>query len=232
MTTAAADTRPAVPSTPSRTGTHRNLLWRSMQLIFQVIFALWVRYRARGHEHLPRQGGALFLANHQSFLDPLLIGVSLQRPISYLARDSLFRIPVIGWILKRTYVKPINRENAGTASLRATLQALDEGYFCGVFPEGTRSRDGKVGEIKPGFIALLRRTRSPIHPVGVAGAHHTLGRGSCWFKPRRVRVVFGPALDPEQVRRLCEKGREAELVAYVRGEIIACQAAAEAWRQQ
>ncbi|MDB5335676.1 MAG: phospholipid/glycerol acyltransferase, partial [Planctomycetaceae bacterium] len=78
----------------------------------RVFFALWLRYRARGLEHIPATGGGLVLANHLSFLDPLMIGLPLNRPISYLARDSLFRVPAIGWLLRRTYVKPISRENA------------------------------------------------------------------------------------------------------------------------
>ena len=101
----------------------RNAHWRTIQFVLQIVVCVWLRYRARGMEHLPKQGGALLLINHQSYLDPLLVGLPLQRPVSYLARDSLFRVPVIGWILRNTYVMPINREAASTAAIAYKVDA-------------------------------------------------------------------------------------------------------------
>ena len=196
----------------------------------RIFFALWLRYRARGLEHIPAAGGGLVLANHQSYLDPLLVGLPLSRPISFLARDNLFRIPVIGLILKNTYVKPINRENASTASIRETVQRAEQGFLCGIFPEGTRSESNEMGEFKPGFIALARRLELPIYPVGIAGTHLALGRGSCLLKPYRVRVVFGPPILPAEIAELKVRGREQELVNFVRQRVLACQQEAEAWR--
>ena len=84
--------RQALPS-PTR----RNWVWFSIQMILRFFYIVWLRYRARGHEKLPPSTGALLLLNHQSFLDPLLVGLPLQRPVSYVARDSLFPVPVVGW---------------------------------------------------------------------------------------------------------------------------------------
>jgi 1-acyl-sn-glycerol-3-phosphate acyltransferase len=195
----------------------------------RIFFAVWLRYRARGLEHIPPEGGGLILSNHQSFLDPLLIGLPLSRPVSYLARDSLFRVPVIGWMLRHTYVMPINRDAVGTAGLKETLRRMEMGYLIGVFPEGTRSADGEVHEFKPGFIALVRRLKLPIYPVGVAGADHALGRGSWFLKPYTVRIVFGEPIPPEQIAELTGKGREQELVEAVRQRVIACQQEARSW---
>lgn len=199
-------------------------------MLARVFFAIWLRYRARGIEQIPASGGGLLLANHLSFLDPLMIGLPLSRPISYLARDSLFRVPVIGWILRNTYVKPINRENASTASIRETIQRAEFGFLCGVFPEGTRSETGEMGEFKPGFIALARRLELPIYPVGIAGTHLALGRHSCLLKPYRVRVVFGAPILPAEIAELKARGREQELVEFVRNRVAACQREAETWR--
>ena len=88
------------------------LLWLVLQWILQVIFGIWLRYRARHEERLPAQGGGVLVSNHQSFLDPLLIGLPLSRPISFMARDSLFRIPLLGPFLRYTYVIPISRRSA------------------------------------------------------------------------------------------------------------------------
>lgn len=208
----------------------RNWVWFSFQMLMQVVFTTWLRYRARGTEQVPETGGALLVVNHQSFLDPLLVGLPLQRPVSYLARDSLFRVPMLGWILRHTYVQAINREAASTAVLRETVRRMEAGYLCGIFPEGTRSMDGSVGAFKPGFVALVRRAAVPVIPVGVAGAHAAMARGRWFLRPRRVCVVFGEPLSPEALLPFREKGREQELVDLVRQRVIECQAEAEAWR--
>ena len=210
--------------------TTRNTVWRSIQFVLQLLFGGWLRYRARGVDRLPIAGGGLILSNHQSFLDPLLIGLPLKRPISFLARDTLFRVPVVGWVLRNTYVMQLNREGGATAGIRETLRRMEAGCLVGVFPEGTRSEDGRLGEFKPGFAALLRRSDQPVYPVGIAGAHRALGRRRAWLSPSRVCVVFGEPLDPARLSELCGRGREADLVAFVRDAVEACLAEAEAWR--
>ncbi|MDB5386034.1 MAG: phospholipid/glycerol acyltransferase [Planctomycetaceae bacterium] len=221
---------PAAKSPVLESPTRRNWTWFTFQITLQVVFTFWLRFRARGIEKIPAHGGGLILSNHQSFLDPLLIGMPLTRPVSFLARDSLFRVPIIGWILRNTYVKPISREKASTASIRETVQRMEHGFLCGLFPEGTRSATGQVGEFKPGFVALLRRTSLPVYPVGVAGANLALGRKSFLLKPFRVCVVFGNPIQPEEIAPLKERGREEELVAFVRDRVLACQMEADAWR--
>lgn len=211
-------------------GVSRNRIWRTIQVLLQVVFTFWLRYRARGIENLPKTGGALLLANHQSFLDPLLIGLPLRRPVSFLARQTLFRIPFIGWVLRNTYVVPFDRDGGGTAGLREILRRVELGFLVGVFPEGTRSADGTVGPFKPGFITLVRRSQQPIYPVGIAGAHRAMGRGrGLWLRPARVCVVFGEPLLPDEIARLAGRGHEEELLTLVRDRIVACQAEAEAW---
>ena len=195
--------------------TTRNVLWRVIQFFMQVLFAVWFRFRASGFENLP-EGGALLLVNHQSFLDPLLVGVALRRPVSYLARDGLFRVPVIGWILKNTYVMPIRREAAGMSSIRESIRRLDHGFYVGVFPEGTRTQDGKLGHLKPGFQLICRRANVPIIPVGISGAFEAMPKGSWWIRPHCIRVVYGEPISREQVTELCVKPREEEFLQLIR----------------
>jgi 1-acyl-sn-glycerol-3-phosphate acyltransferase len=198
------------------------------QGLFWVFSAVWLRLRVAGLEHVPREGGGLLLSNHQSFLDPLVIAVRLARPVSYIARTTLFGVPVVGWFLRRMFVIPINREFGSTAVVREALTRMHEGCLVGIFPEGTRSMGGRVGEFKPGFAALVRRTDLPIYPVGVAGADRAFGRGSWFIKPYRVSVVFGRPLLPAEFSGFCERGREHELVAQIRDRIVVCQREAEA----
>jgi len=209
----------------------RNTYWWSIQLVLQAFFCFWLRYRARGIEHLPTTGGALLLVNHQSYVDPLLVGLPLTRPVSYLARDNLFRVPVLGHILRKTYVMPINREAASTTSIREAIRRIDAGFYVGIFPEGTRTLDGTVGEMKPGFLALLRRTTVPVIPVGIAGAFECYPKGTPFPWPGKVRVVFGAAIDRERLASF-GKGNEDALVDFVRQRIVECATAAQTWRDE
>jgi 1-acyl-sn-glycerol-3-phosphate acyltransferase len=208
----------------------RNLVWRTIQFILQNVFCFWLGYRSRGYHYLDEAGGGLVLANHQSFLDPLLIGLPLQRPISYLARDTLFRVPVIGWILRNTYVMPINRESAAIAILRESLRRMEHGYLVGMFPEGTRTETGDVGEFKPGFVALVRRAKCPVYPVGIAGGFQAMGRKSLFLKPVRVRVVVGEPITVEQLEQYSGRDQDQALIDLVRNRVVQCYEEAEAWR--
>ncbi len=208
----------------------RNCVWFTLQQICQLLFTIWFRFRAHGIENVP-PSGALLLINHQSFLDPLLVGLPLRRPVSYLARENLFRVPVLGWLLKRTYVMPISRESASTESLRESLRRMEHGFLVGIFPEGTRSLDGRLRELKPGFVALIRRVNVPVIPVAVAGAYEAFPRGAWFPRPSKIRVVYGPPLDPARLVELSQKGREAELVDWSRDSIQACLDTANALRQ-
>lgn len=208
--------------------TQRNRVWRFLQALAHVVFGTWLRFRAIGLENIPLAGPGLIIANHVSFLDPLLVGLSLTRPVSFVARDSLFRLPVVGWILRNTYVMPINRESAGTAVIRQTIERLNAGFLCGIFPEGTRSRDGEVGKFKPGFIALIRRSSVPIYPAALAGTGRALGRGAWFLKPVPVRAAFGKPISVETIREFLDRDDEQGLIAHVRERVIATLAEAEA----
>ena len=208
----------------------RGLVWCILQVICQNLFCFWLGFRASGNRRLEDSDGGLIVSNHQSFLDPLLIGLPFQRPVSFLARDSLFRIPMIGWILRKTHVMPINRDGASTVSLRETIRRLQRGYLVGIFPEGTRSETGAVGRFKPGFVAILRRGNRPLFPVGVSGAFQALNRRSWFLKPTRVRVVFGSPIGVEVLALYAGRDQEEALIEFVRSRVVECYQAAETWR--
>ncbi|MEZ6057957.1 MAG: lysophospholipid acyltransferase family protein [Planctomycetaceae bacterium] len=209
----------------------RNWVWSTIQILLRPFFFFWIRSRARGFEHLPVDGGALFLVNHQSFLDPLLVGACLRRPVSYLARENLFRVPFVGWVLRNTYVVPMRRSAASTESLREAIARMEAGFYVGIFPEGTRRSDGQLGPLKPGLLALVRRVGVPVIPVGIAGAQHVMPRGAILPRPKSVRIVFGPPLPAEELAQLIAPGREQELLQLASEKMGACMAEAESWRR-
>jgi len=211
--------------------TRRNFIWWFLQLPGRMIFIVFFQLRARGIEKLPSEGGALLLINHQSFLDPLVVGAPLTRTVSFIARDSLFKVPGVGWLLRHTYVFPINRESAGTSSIRSAISRMRHGFYVGIFPEGTRSEDGRIGELKPGFVSLVRRCKVPVYPVGVAGSGAALPKDVLFPRPGRVRVVFGDPLTADEINQYGKRGYEQQFVSLVREKMIQCQQEAERWRQ-
>jgi 1-acyl-sn-glycerol-3-phosphate acyltransferase len=133
--------------------------------------AVWLfGLRVLGREHWPEGGGGLVCANHQSHFDPPLVGMTCSRRMNYLARDTLFNVPGLKQLIHFLDAIPIDREGGGLAGLKETLRRLKAGELVLIFPEGTRTHDGEVAPLKPGFIAVARRSRVPLIPVGVDGA--------------------------------------------------------------
>jgi len=206
-----------------------NALYRFLQLCLRVVVPAYFRYRARGLEHVPRHGAALFVVNHQSFLDPLMVGIPLSRPVRFLARDTLYRGPMIRAFLNKVYAIPVNRDAASSTTIRQAARQLQQGFLVGIFPEGTRSSDGQIGALKPGFIALVRRADVPIIPVGLAGTGAAFPRGAWFVRPTKCRVVFGAPLQPEMLAQLKGHGSEQVLLETVRDAMVRCYEEAREW---
>ena len=127
-------------------------LWQHFVRLVARLAAVWMfRIRSFGHESIPSDGAGLVLSNHQSNLDPLLIGLCSPRGFHYVARESLFRNRVLAWLMRSLDGFPIDREGTGISGLKETLRRLKHGQVVVLFPEGTRTRDGEVQPIKPGF---------------------------------------------------------------------------------
>lgn len=143
--------------------------------------------KRRGVNNVPRNGPVVLLANHQSHLDPAVIGCYCRRPLGYLARDTLFQ-GFLGWLIRSYDAIPIDRDGSGLGGIRATLKRIKQGDAVLMFPEGMRSLDGRLQPLKPGFISLVRRGGATIVPVAIAGAHRALPRGRSF--PRRVPIAI------------------------------------------
>src|SRR5262245_13982807 len=182
--------------------------------------------RVEGREHWPAEGGALVCANHQSMFDPPLVGLTCPRRMNYLARDTLFRVPLLAPLIKFLDAIPIDREGGGLAGLKETLRRLRGGEQVLIFPEGTRTRDGEVAPLKPGFIAVARRSGVPLVPVGLDGAYQAWPRTSRWPRGGRIAVVIGEPISPEQVAAFSDD----ELLAELEQRILTCHAKARELR--
>lgn len=204
-------------------GPGRNLLWRALQPPFWLFCHSWLRLRICGRENIDNSRGGLLLINHQSYLDPMLVAVELTRPVSYLARDSLFRVPIVSFILRRTHVTPISREAVRGGSIRTALDRLERGFLVGIFPEGTRSSGDEVAPFRSGFLALARRTRQPIYPVGLAGADHAMPRGSWFIRPATIGVAYGKPFTAEEALDFRGASDRDSLAEFARARVAECQ---------
>ncbi|HEV8585029.1 MAG TPA: lysophospholipid acyltransferase family protein [Methylomirabilota bacterium] len=155
--------------------------------------AMW-RLEGRGMEHVPAHGPVLLVANHSSVLDPALVGGVCPRQLSFLAKAELFRIPGFGALIHALNARPVRREGADAAALRAALRVLEHGGALLVFPEGTRGDEGRLREPKPGAALLAVLSGAPVVPVLVRGSSAALPRGRTLPRPAKVVVTFGPPL--------------------------------------
>jgi 1-acyl-sn-glycerol-3-phosphate acyltransferase len=184
------------------------------------------RIRCEGRECVPASGGGLLLSNHQSNLDPYIIGFCCDRLLSYVARRTLFRFAPFGWLITWLGAIPIDREGGGVSGLKETLKRLKQGDLVLLFPEGTRTPDGQMRPLKPGFCALARRCELPLVPLALDGAYEAWPRQQRLPRPSVVHVRFGQPITPAEVATLSDD----ELVAEVERRVRACHAAARASR--
>ncbi|MDE0735859.1 MAG: lysophospholipid acyltransferase family protein [Pirellulaceae bacterium] len=196
-----------------------------LQSLTRCLAITTFQVRCWGRENFPRTGGALVCSNHQSFLDPVVIGNSSSRPINYLARKSLFQFGPLGWLLDFVNTIPVEREGFGVGGIRETLRRLKRGEMVLLFPEGTRCNDGHIQPFKQGFSAIARRSRAALVPVGVDGAYDAWPRSERLPQFQQVRVVVGEPISPELVQSLDDE----QLLEELRRRIIDCIAQA---RQQ
>ncbi len=193
--------------------------------------------RISGVRHVPKCGPALFIANHQSFFDPLLVGLAVRRHLSYLARKSLFRQRGFAWIIRMLNAVPIDQEGLGIEGLRTILALLHAGHAVVVFPEGERTHDGALHELQPGIQLLIKRAAAPIVPIAIAGAYDAWPRQRPFplpepllLPPRSggIAVAIGRPLDAEHYSKLPRPALLAELY----GELQCRLAQAETLRRK
>jgi 1-acyl-sn-glycerol-3-phosphate acyltransferase len=194
-------------------------------------------YRAGGRRNMPRRGPVLIIANHQSFLDPIAVGLASRRHLHYLARKTLFNNPLFGGLLRTVNSVPIDQEGVGKEGIKNILARLEAGHPVLVFPEGERCADGLIHPLRPGIALLLKRVRAPIVPAGIAGAFDAWPRTrkfpvpSPLFLPptrRTLAVVLGPPRDPSTLDGLSRE----EMLAVLYDDLVAVSKQAEALRRK
>jgi len=202
---------------------------------FRALFKFYFRWQVYNAERVPLEGAVILAPNHASFLDPPLVGAGLRRAINYLARENLFRFPVMGWILRHWQVVPVDRDGGGAAGLKAILDRLLAGGAIILFPEGTRTRDGKLQPPRSGIGLTVIKSAAPVVPVRVFGTFEAYGRRLRFPRPRRIAVKYGPPMRFEQLRaeaKVCSKPRLKQIYQQVADELMAAIARLEPYEDK
>ena len=188
------------------------LLYRSILCLTWIFFKLFYRHRIYGREHFC-EGAGLIASNHTSFLDPPAIAISWPEEVHFLARDTLFHHFGLGWLIRKLNAHPVKGGAGDVAVFRTIEEVLSEGHKLIMFPEGTRSQDGRLQEIRPGIALLASRTKAALIPTYVYGTFAIWGRGR--KLPRlfgKSATIFGSPILWEQFASLPRKEAQSALI--------------------
>jgi 1-acyl-sn-glycerol-3-phosphate acyltransferase len=176
--------------------TTKTPVYRLCRVASALAFHTFLPCRVEGTEHLPAEGGALIASNHQSVLDIPLISVTTRRHVSFVARDSLAQTRWLAYVMRQCGAVLIRRGAQDRAALREMVAHLEAGDIVSIFPEGTRTRDGRVQPFRRGALLPAKLAGVPVVPAGIRGTFTAWPRGASFLRPARVAVRFAAPVDP------------------------------------
>lgn len=182
-----------------------NLFYRGCRVIVRGLYKLLFRIRVIGADNIPDSGGVMLCSNHKSYWDPLTLGVGIKRPIRFMAKSDLFRIPVFNWLIRALGAFPVKRGQVSKDAIRQSIRTLESGKLIGIFPEGTRNKE-KLGDAKRGAALMAIRANATIVPAAIIGNYRLF---------RRMTVAYGEPI------RASDYGseRESELTEEIMASI-------------
>ncbi len=198
-----------------------SLIYRlvSYVLVFPI-FRILFRGRTLGNDNVPKTGSLIVVANHGSHLDPPFLGHSLGRPVAFMAKAELFRIPLLSYIIRACGAYPVSRGASDREAIRVASARLNEGWATGVFLDGTRQENGRVNHPMAGAALLAARTNSPILPVAIINSHRALRRG--FFLPRLVPISLriGQPISPPASRKKLDLEATTQKLKFIINSMI------------
>jgi 1-acyl-sn-glycerol-3-phosphate acyltransferase len=196
------------------------LWYKFMRMILQIIALLMFQVRHSGQKNIPSEGSVLVVSNHQSHLDPPLVGMACGRHMNFVSRQSLFRFAPFGWLINSLDAIPIDREGIGLSGIKESLKRLKRGEMLLIFPEGTRTPDGQIKPFRPGFTSLAVRSGAAILPVAIEGAYRCWPKSQTFPRPGKVRVHYGQPILPQDYKGMDER----DLLVLVEKRVRQCHA--------
>jgi 1-acyl-sn-glycerol-3-phosphate acyltransferase len=197
-----------------------------VRLFFKVIFFFYHRVSVKWTEPLPENRNVIIACNHCSNLDPLIVGIAFPRRLRYFAKEELFHPIFFGRIIKILGAVPVSRENnaAAAAALKGLLKFLRDGSDILIFPEGSRSSDGKLQPLESGVGLVASHSQAPILPAFIKGSYDAMPSGSAMVKPVKITITFGNLIvfDPETYK---EKSSREKIMAALTDSFKALESA-------
>ena len=186
-----------------------SLVYLASRRFLRIAFRLTGGLESTGQEHVPVAGPLIVACNHASHLDPMILGAAFRRDLHYMARRTLFDVPVFSWLITANQAFPLNREGDSRDALRVFGERLELGNAVVMFPEGTRSYDGVFGEVKPGVGMLSVRNQAPVVPTYIWGSFQAWPRGRKYPGRHHLKCLVGPPIHPsgDKAIRKAEQGR-------------------------
>ncbi|MFO5491234.1 MAG: lysophospholipid acyltransferase family protein [Cuspidothrix sp.] len=172
-----------------------------------------------GAENVPQRGAVIVVSNHASYFDPPIVSSCVRRPVAYMAKEELFKVPVLAQAIKLYGAYPVSRGTADRNAIRAALEFLDNGWALGVFLEGTRTTDGRITDPKKGAALLAAKSQAPFLPVSLWGSEQILQPGSFLPRPVPLTIRIGELIDPPSSTNRDELERVTQKCATVINEM-------------
>ena len=157
----------------------------------RLVGRFFFRLRVIHRERMVQSGPVILAMNHQSYLDPPLAGITCDRAIYFLARRTLMDVPLLGWLLPKLNVIPVNQEGIDRSALKALIRVLKSGNAALVFPEGARTLDGDLQPAQPGLGLVIAKTLAPVVPMRIFGGHEALPRGGGVLRFVPITIMIG-----------------------------------------
>lgn len=180
------------------------MIYKICRFICSVIVHLFWTVKIVGEDISNYEGSFILAANHVSYLDPIILGIAVKRPINFIAKKEVFSIPLLSFILKKIGVIPVDRKNINPVSIRKSIVLLKKGHILGIFPEGTRSWDGNLLELNAGMVKIALQANVPIIPVGLKGTFEIYppqAKFPAIFKRQCIYIHFGKPFKLDKNRR-------------------------------
>lgn len=181
------------------------LVYACIKAVLCTGYKIFFAFRHRGSENVPPSSdprGVILAPNHASFLDPPILGISLKRRVTYLAKEYLFSAAIVGWTLRSIGAYPIRTKTDDFRSIRDLVRILKEGQCVTVFPEGTRSPDGSLRKAEGGVGFLALKSGAWVVPAYIRGSYEAFPKGKKFFRPRPVSIFYGKAFVPAEDKEI------------------------------